>query len=232
MLEENKTSEEKRFKMKYIFMDLDGTLTNPKEGITKSFQYALNAFGITVDNLDELTKHIGPPLVDTFKEYYGFDDEKTKEAVKKYRERFEEIGWRENEVYQGMEKALKALTDAGKILILATSKPEKIAIRIMDAFDLSKYFTCICGAAGDGIRAKKDEVIQYAIERNGITDLSSILMVGDRNYDILGAKKVGISSLGVLYGFGSREEFLEAGADYIAESVEEMCRICLDCKRL
>lgn len=211
-------------------MDLDGTITNPKMGITKSFQYALESFGIKVDSLDSLTRHIGPPLMDTFKDYYGFDEQQTKEAVKRYRKRFEEIGWRENEVYEGMEEALIAFKDAGKTLIVATSKPEDIAVRILNEFKLSKYFNCICGAEDDGVRAKKHEVIEYAIKRNGITDLNEILMVGDRNYDIVGAKQVGIKSLGVLYGFGNMEEFIEAGADSIAKSVEEMRDICLGLK--
>lgn len=213
--------------MKYIFMDLDGTITNPKIGITKSFQYSLESFGIKVDNLDNLTRHIGPPLVDTFKDYYGFDEEKTKQAVKKYKERFEEVGWCENVVYDGMEETLRVLKESGKILIVATSKPENMAKKILDYFQLSQYFTDICGAAENGYRAKKHEVIQYAIDKNEIGNKDEIIMVGDRNYDILGAKKVGVKSLGILYGFGNLEEFEDAGADYIAQSVTEMKEICM-----
>ncbi|WP_066713458.1 HAD family hydrolase [Clostridium sp. Marseille-P299] len=212
--------------MKYVFMDLDGTITNPKEGITKSIQYSLDFLGIKVDNLDTLTIHIGPPLVDTFKEYYGFDEEKTKEAVKKYKERYIEVGWCENIVYEGMEDTLKSLTEAGKKLIVATSKPESMAKKILDHYNLSQYFTDICGSADNGDRAKKHEVIQYAMDKNAITDRDEIIMVGDRSYDILGAKKLGIKSIGVLYGFGNLKEFEDAGANYIAKTVSEMRDIC------
>lgn len=212
--------------MKYVFMDLDGTITNPKEGITKSIQYSLDFFGIKVDNLDTLTIHIGPPLVDTFKEYYGFDEEKTKQAVKKYKERYIDVGWCENIVYEGMEDTLKSLTEAGKKLIVATSKPESMAKKILDHYNLSQYFTDICGSADNGDRAKKHEVIQYAMDKNAITDRDEIIMVGDRSYDILGAKKLGIKSIGVLYGFGNLKEFEDAGANYIAKTVSEMRDIC------
>ena len=177
--------------------------------------------------LQNLICHIGPPLVDTFKDYYDFNEEKTKQAVKKYKERFEEVGWCENIVYDGMEDTLRALKESGKILIVATSKPENMAKKILDYFQLSQYFTDICGAAENGYRAKKHEVIQYAIDKNGIDNIDEIIMVGDRNYDILGAKNVGIKSLGVLYGFGSLKEFEDAGADYIAKTVSEMKEICL-----
>ena len=213
--------------MEYIFMDLDGTITNPKIGITKSIQYSLNSFGIKEENLNNLTRHIGPPLIDTFREYYGFDESKTKLAVIKFKERFEEVGWCENEVYEGMEETLKAFQRAGKILIVATSKPEYMAKKILDHFNLSQYFTDICGSERDGSRSKKHEVIQYAIDRNEIKNKDDIIMVGDRNYDILGPKRLGIKSIGVLYGFGCLQEFEEANADYIVKTVSQLCEIGL-----
>ena len=213
--------------MKYIFMDLDGTLTNPKIGITKSIQYSLDSFGIREDDLDNLTRHIGPPLIDTFREYYGFDENKTKLAMKKFKERFEEIGWCENEVYEGMEETLKAFQSAGKKLIVATSKPEYMAKKILDHFNLSQYFIDICGSERDGSRSKKHEVIQYAIDKNAIKNKEDIIMVGDRSYDILGAKRVGIQSIGVLYGFGCLTEFEDANADFIVQTVSELHDVVL-----
>ncbi len=211
--------------MDYIFMDLDGTITNPKEGITKSFQFALHHFGIEITDLDSLCKHIGPPLMDSFMETYGFDEEKARLAAAKYRERFTVEGWQENEVYDGMEQALQRLKEAGKVLIVATSKPEHLAVKILTHFGLDGYFDDICGADSDSSRSKKDEVIRYALEKHEITDLSDVIMVGDRKYDVTGAKKCGLVSMGVLYGFGSREELLAAGADHIAETVEEMSQL-------
>lgn len=213
--------------MKYIFMDLDGTITNPKIGITKSIQYSLASFGIKEDNLDNLTRHIGPPLIDTFRAYYGFDENKTKLAVMKFKERFEDIGWCENEVYEGMEDMLKAFQLVGKTLIVATSKPEYMAKKILDHFNLSQYFTDICGSERDGSRSKKHEVIQYAIDKNAIKNKEDIIMVGDRSYDILGAKRVGIQSIGVLYGFGCLTEFEDANADFIVQTVSELHDVVL-----
>lgn len=210
--------------MKYILMDLDGTITNPAEGITRCFEYALNHFGIKVESRAELEQFIGPPLRQSFKEGYGFDEEKATEAVAKYRERFQPIGMFENEVYDGMEQALQCLKEAGKVLIVATSKPEHMAKKILEYFKLDSYFTDICGSCDDAKRNEKDEVIQYALEKHGITDLEQVLMVGDRKFDVIGASKCGLKCMGVLYGFGDRKELEEAGAAYIAETVEEMAR--------
>lgn len=208
-------------------MDLDGTLTNPKEGITKSFQYALRAYGIEAPDLDSLCRFIGPPLIDSFMEGYGFSKEKAVEAAVKYRERFEKAGWSENLVYDGIEEALQTLKDAGKTLILATSKPEKFAVRIMEHFKLAPYFSDLCGADGDTGRNRKDEVIRYALEKNHITDLDDVIMVGDRKYDIAGAAACGVKAVGVLYGFGSAEELEEAGAYRIAAAPKEMAELLL-----
>lgn len=210
--------------MKYILMDLDGTITNPAEGITRCFEYALNHFGIKVESRAELEQFIGPPLRQSFKEGYGFDEEKATEAVAKYRERFQPIGMFENEVYDGMEQALQCLKEAGKVLIVATSKPEHMAKKILEYFKLDGYFADICGSCDDAKRNEKDEVIRYALEKHGITDLEQVLMVGDRKFDVIGASKCGLKCMGVLYGFGDRKELEEAGAAYIAETVEEMAR--------
>lgn len=214
--------------MDYILIDLDGTITNSKEGITKSVQYALRAMNIYIDDLDSLTKHIGPPLRNGFMEYYGFDEEKAERAVVKYREYYGEKGIYENEVYDGMESLLSRLKQAGKYLIVATSKPEELAVKVLESFHLEHYFDDICGATFDDRRASKDAVIKYAMEKNSITNLDRVVMVGDRKYDILGAKAVGIASIGVLYGFGSEEELRDAGADHIAATVDEIYDIIIE----
>ena len=211
--------------MKYILLDLDGTITNPAEGITKCFEYALNHFGIKVESRAELEQFIGPPLRKSFMDGFGFDEEKAEQAVAKYRERFIPTGMFENVVYEGMEQALKALKDGGKVLIVATSKPEHMAKKILAHFGLDVYFDDICGSCDDASRNEKDEVIRYALEKQGITDLSDVLMVGDRKFDVIGAAKCGLKCMGVLYGFGDREELEAAGAAYIAETVEDMARI-------
>jgi len=208
--------------MKYILMDLDGTITNPKLGITRSVQYALKANNILVEDLDTLCRHIGPPLKSSFMEFYGFSEEEAQAAILKYREYFIETGIYENEVYEGMEELLDKLKKAGKTLIVATSKPEVFAIRILEHFGLALYFDDICGATLDDTRSKKEDVISYALEKNEITEYSNVVMVGDRKHDIEGAKSVGIASIGVLFGFGSREELEKAGADRISETVEDL----------
>lgn len=214
--------------MDYILMDLDGTLTNPKQGITKSVQYALKAHNIIIEDLDTLTKHIGPPLKDGFIEYYGFTEEEADIAVDKYREYFKDHGIYENEAYEGIGELLSKLRKAGKTVLVATSKPEPLARKILEHFQLDSYFNDICGATFDDLRSKKEEVIRYALDKNGITDLTKIVMIGDRKYDVEGAKAVGISSIGVLYGFGSREEFELAGADRIVSTVEELYDVIMN----
>ena len=213
--------------MKYILLDLDGTLTNPEIGITKSVQYALKAFGIIEENLGNLRKYIGPPFWVSLKEYHGIREDQIEEVIAKYREYFSVTGIYENEVYEGIEECLAKLKAAGKKLILATSKPEIYANKILEHFGLVDYFTDVCGATMDSSRSNKEAVIRYALDRNHITDLDSVVMVGDRLHDVEGAKAVGIASIGVLYGFGSKEELEEYNADWIAESVEELYEIIM-----
>ena len=211
--------------MEYIFMDLDGTITDPREGITRCFEYALNHFGIEVEDKADLEQFIGPPLRQSFKEGFGFDDEQATQAIAKYRERFLPIGMYENVVYEGMEEALQCLKEAGKVLIVATSKPEHLAVKILEHFGLDGYFDDICGSCDDKNRNEKDEVIRYALNKHGIADLDDVLMVGDRKFDVIGASKCGLKCMGVLYGFGDREELEAAGAAYIAETVEDMAQM-------
>ena len=213
--------------MEYILMDLDGTLTDSKEGITKCLQYALQYFGVNVDDLSTLEKYIGPPLEQTFREGFGFGKEQAEVAIEKYRERFAPVGIYENKLYAGMEEALQRLKESGKVLIVATSKPEKFAVTILKHFGIDGYFDDICGADPETNRNKKEEVIRYALEKHELVDLSDVLMVGDRKYDVEGARACGVSCMGVLYGFGNREELEDAGAEYIAETVEDMVQILI-----
>lgn len=206
----------------YILFDLDGTLTDPKEGITKSVEYVLNSHGILVDDLDKLCPFIGPPLQEGFMEFYGFPQDKAREAVFKYREYFSVKGWKENKKYEGIEKVLSSLKNQGKLLFVATSKPENMAVKILDYFGLSSFFEFIGGADMEETRVKKADVIRYVLETTGITDVSQAVMIGDREHDIIGAREVGMASVGVLYGYGSRKELKEAGADYIVENLEQL----------
>lgn len=208
--------------MKNILFDLDGTLTDPKVGITKSVQHALKAFQIKVEDPDTLCCYIGPPLNQSFMEYHKLTASQAQQAIVKYREYFADKGIFENEVYDGIEAMLTKLYKEGKRLFVATSKPEVFARRILEHFGLQGYFEDICGATLDLSRSTKDAVIRYALEKNEIWDLSDAVMVGDRRHDVEGAKAVGIKCIGVLYGYGTREELKKAGTDRIAQTVEEL----------
>ena len=209
---------------KYILFDLDGTLTNPEIGITNCVMYALEKFGIKENDRKKLHPFIGPPLTYSFQTFYGLSEEESKQAVVFYRERFSVKGLYENEVYAGVPEMLRNLKEQGKIIILATSKPEEYAIKILKHFDLYQYFDFIAGATMDGSRGEKADVIAYALKISRIEDKTKAIMVGDRNYDILGAKEHGLDSIGVLFGFGDYEELTKEGATYIAETVEDILK--------
>lgn len=206
----------------YILFDLDGTLTDPKEGITKSVRYALQAFGIEVENLDDLCCFIGPPLKDSFMEYYGFSEEEAKKAITIYREYFSRKGLYENRAYKGVEEVLQSLLASGKKLYVASSKPEVFVRKILEHFRLDSYFTFMGGADLEEIRVKKADVIRYVLMENNITDLNRAVMIGDRKHDVLGAREIGIACIGVLYGYGGMQELKDAGADAIAESIFDL----------
>jgi phosphoglycolate phosphatase len=211
----------------YLLFDLDGTLTDPGIGITNSVMHALKKFGIEVSDRSELYKFIGPPLYDSFENFYGFTKEEAKTAIDFYREYYEDKGIFQNLVYDGIENLLKELKDSSKTLIVATSKPEVFAKKILEHFKIEKYFTYIAGSNLDETRSRKDEVIRYALESCKIKDLSKVIMIGDREYDIKGAKAVGIDSMGVLFGYGNRDELEKAGADYISKTVVGIGKILL-----
>jgi haloacid dehalogenase superfamily, subfamily IA, variant 1 with third motif having Dx(3-4)D or Dx(3-4)E len=211
----------------YILFDLDGTLTDSGEGITKSVQYALKSFGILVDDLKELNKFIGPPLKDSFKEYYNFDEDKAQLGLVKYREYFADKGIYENKLYDGIPELLEVLKKNNKKIVLATSKPEVYARQILQYFKIDKYFDFAAGADFEETRVNKGDVIKYALQEANITDLSKVIMVGDREHDIIGAKENNIKSVGVLYGFGDVIELTQARAEYIVKDTEELLNILL-----
>ncbi len=205
-----------------ILFDLDGTLTDPGLGITNSVMHALKKYGIEVEDRASLYKFIGPPLIDSFEKYFGFSHEEAVKSVDYYREYYKDKGIYENTVYDGIESLLASLCEKGKKIILATSKPEPFAKEILRYFGLEKYFLFAAGSTMSETRTNKAEVIEYALSECGITDKPTVVMVGDREHDIIGANKNGIDSIGVLFGYGSREELESAGATYISETVEDI----------
>ncbi len=204
-----------------ILFDLDGTLTDPKEGITNSVAHALEHFGIQVLDRDKLCRFIGPPLTDSFAEYYGFDAKKSLEAVRVYREYFSVRGIFENRIYDGVITMLEKLSGMDRQLFIATSKPEKFAVQIAKHFDFYRFFKAVRGIPLDGEGMTKGQVIASVIKEFSL-DRTRTVMVGDRSYDVTGAAENGIDSIGVLYGYGGRDELEGAGAGYIADSISQL----------
>ncbi|WP_216827351.1 HAD family hydrolase [Alkalihalobacterium elongatum] len=207
-------------KYKVILFDLDGTLSDPKEGITKSVQYALKRMGIDEPNINNLECFIGPPLQVSFAEYYNFDDNQINIAIDLYRERFKEKGMYENELYPNISSLLKTIKEKGLILVVATSKPTVFAEQILKFFNIDQYFELIVGSNLDGTRASKTEIIQYILEKYNEYELNEFIMIGDRKHDIIGANNTGINSIGVTYGYGSVTEINDANPTYIVSSVK------------
>lgn len=205
-----------------ILFDLDGTLTDSSPGIINSIIYALKKYDINVYDMTLLRKFLGPPLHESFEKFFGFDKEKSLQAVKYYREYFSTEGLLENEVYCDITDLLQNLKENGNTLILATSKPQPFTDRIMQHFDLVKYFDFIAGSNMDTTRSKKAEVIEYAITECNIKDKSKAVMVGDRAEDMIGAQTVGIDSIGVEYGYGTFDELKNAGATYVVKDVKSL----------
>lgn len=202
----------------YVLFDLDGTLTDPKEGITRCVQYALAKFGIAAD-CDELIPFIGPPLQASFREFYGMSEEESTRAVAFYRERFSDIGLFENKVYPSIPDVLSELRRRGKTLAVATSKPTVYSVRICEKFGLSQYFDHIIGSELDGRRVEKADVIEEALRVLGCSAAQAV-MIGDRKFDILGAHQCGLKAVGVRYGYAAENELEDAGADAIVSRPE------------
>ena len=210
---------------KYVFFDLDGTLTDSGPGIINSAIYALGKFGITIKDRKQLFPFIGPPLTESFRDLFGIPEDQVPLAIQYYREDYNVNGIFDNEVYEGIREVLEELTNRGLKLVIATSKPDYLAEIVLEHFDLKKYFTYVSGAVKD-VRITKTEVIQHALEANNITNLKEVIMVGDRKYDVIGAKNVGIKSIAVLYGgYSTLEEFEEVKPDFIIEKPYEILEI-------
>lgn len=212
-------------KKKYILFDLDGTLTDSREGIIHSIEYMLRHYEIGLRDRSEFQAWLGPPLKESLMKYCGFSEEKALEGVNVYREYFDRKGIFENRVYPGVKKMLEGLKEQGFLLLLATSKPETAAVRVMKHFRLDSYFTYIGGATLDDSRVKKGDVIRYVLKACGVDEAAQAVMVGDREHDVYGAKENGLEVIGVLYGYGSREELTRAGADELVENPEALLQI-------
>ena len=210
-----------------IFFDLDGTVVDTGLGIKNGVRYAASKFGVTFEESDSLDRFIGPPLSWSFSKYFGLGEKETAEAIATYREYYASTGLYECEVYPGIRELFRDLKSAGKTVCIATSKPERFASILLDRFSLSEYVDCLGGATFDGTREKKADIINYVLDKIGVRDRSVAVLVGDRHFDVDGAKACSMDSVGVLYGYGDREEFVEAGADAISETVEDLRRLLI-----
>lgn len=217
-------------KFQTLLFDLDGTLTDPKLGITGCVQYALRKLGIEEPDLDKLESFIGPPLLESFYEFYGIEGQQALEAVAAYRERFSRIGLFENEIYPGIKEMLARLKAEGKRLAVASSKPTVYVEKILQHFAIAEYFDVIVGSELNHTRTKKEEVIEEALRQlcQGKEDTyDKTVMIGDRKFDIQGARNFGLISAGVSFGYAAPGELEEAGADYIVDSVAELEELLL-----
>ena len=206
----------------YLLFDLDGTITDPKVGITTCVQYALEHFGIHEPDNDKLEPFIGPPLQDSFEQFYHMDAET---AVAKYRERFQTVGLYENEIYDGMADLLKTLKEGGCRLAVASSKPTVFVKKILEHFDVVQYFDVVVGSELDGSRAKKEEVVQEALRQldpKGQVSSGQMVMIGDRYFDVQGAKAHHLDSIGVAYGYAAEGELQQAGATFVVDTVQQL----------
>jgi phosphoglycolate phosphatase len=206
------------------FFDLDGTLTDPKPGITRCIQYALERLGFPVPSENDLVWCIGPPLLASMKKFVG-TDELAHRAVELYRERFRDVGLYENEVYAGIGETLAKVAAGGRRLFVATSKPKVYADRIVEHFSLGRHFEYIFGSELDGTRADKADLLAYALAEAKV-DPARAIMIGDRSHDVVGARKNGMKAIGVLYGYGSLAELRDAGADHLCAAHPDVVQHC------
>ncbi len=210
----------------YIFFDLDGTLTDSGPGIMNAINYALDRLKMPKEERGSLRRFIGPPLHESFMNFYGFDSEKALRTVDIFREYYNVTGVYENSVYPGIERLLMELKEAGRTLMVATSKPEATAMRVLEHFGLLKYFSYVTGASADSTLVKKADIVAHVLQSAGVVG-SQVLMVGDREHDVIGAAQNGMECMGVLWGYGSRDELLAAGAACLAETPREAGDIIL-----
>ena len=210
-----------------ILFDLDGTITDSGEGITKSVQYALSKLGIEEPDLENLRKFIGPPLIDSFEKYYGFSREEAIRAREIFNERYQPIGWMENRPYDGIEEVLKALKENGKMLGIATSKPADTAERVLTYFGLREYFPVFCASPLNGIGGEKAGRIQAAIEDAKALgcEAKNVIMVGDTKFDVLGAHECHIPCVGVTWGFAVEGEFEACDTEFVVDTMDELLNV-------
>lgn len=209
-----------------IAFDLDGTLTDPEHGLVEGFIYAFKKMGVTdYGDRDSLRRFIGPSLYKVWQDEFGFTPETVVEAIEKFREYYNIYGWWDNKVYPGIREMLAELKAAGKTIVLATSKPEDTALKIMSLFELDVYFDFLGGAKGDN-RDHKWQVLEYSLDAVG-ADRKTAVLIGDRMYDAEGAAKCGVDCIGVTWGHGSQKELEDAGATYIADTPEDVLKLIL-----
>ena len=214
-------------KFDLILFDVDGTMTDSSEGITKSVQYTLKKYGILEPDLNNLRKFIGPPLIDSFMNYYGFSKEEAIEARRIFNVRYQPIGWMENHPYPGIEAVLENLQKEGIMLGIATSKPADVADKVLNYFDLKKYFQIICAAPNNGLNGEKPGRIRAAIEEAKALgcEVKNPVMVGDTRFDVLGAHECGMPCVGVTWGFAVEGEFEFCNTDYVVDTMEELLNV-------
>lgn len=210
-----------------LLFDLDGTLVDNSEGIIKSVYYALDCLGVTEDEPEKLKRFIGPPLQSSFRDFYQLNETGVKRAVEKYRERYKSRGVHECHLYEGIDSMLQKLYMAGKTLCVATSKPQIFMEKILENLGVKKYFKVLVGATLDGTLGEKEDVIREVMRKLPERSVSDMLMIGDRKYDILGAKACAMESVGVYYGFAQAQELEMAGAQYIIQDVTELEKLLL-----
>ncbi|OQR56168.1 HAD family hydrolase [Bacillus sp. CDB3] len=213
---------------KTFLFDLDGTLTDPKEGIINSVLYALGKIGIEEVNISELDSFIGPPIQQSFVDRYNMNEIEVERAVFYFREYLKQSGLLENKVYDGITTLLQELKDDGNRLFVATSKPTVFAKQVIEHFQLTTFFEEIVGSNLDGTRIKKEEIIAHILQTNEELKKEEMVMIGDRKHDVIGANSNGIASIGVLYGYGSEIELSDAGAIHIVKDVEELQSFCIE----
>lgn len=213
---------------KYCLFDLDGTLTDPKEGITKCVQYALQKFGINEPDLHKLEPFIGPPLKDSFMHFYSLSDADAVQAISYFRERFAPTGIFENQIFSGIKEMLEKLSSKGIHLAVASSKPMIFVRKILAHFEIERFFQVVVGSELDGTRVSKEEVVEEALSQLGVNKIAEnerkklCAMIGDRKFDIEGAKAHGLTGIGVTFGYAEEGELEKAGADFIVNSVDEL----------
>ena len=205
-----------------ILFDLDGTLTNPERGLLEAFVYAFSRHKVDYGTKESLKRFIGPPLHEEWQREFGFTPEESSRAIETMREYYDVYGWWDNEVYPGIREMLEGLLSSGKTLAVATSKPERTAKRVLSLFGLDKYFTFVGGASGSRTRDKKSEVIEYVLDNLGVSDRSRCVLIGDRKYDAIGARAVGIDSIGILWGHGTADELSRENFVKLFETPEQL----------